>query len=86
MEPIEQVYHLVPALFQQLKPMGVCVFCEIDRMKVYHEQTETLIDYYTKKNVYFKIKGEGTIETVFEKISALLDRELAGSQEVEITK
>lgn len=58
----------------------------IDRMKVYHEQTETLIDYYTKKNVYFKIEGEGTIETVFEKISALLDRELAGSQEVEITK
>ena len=57
-----------------------------DRMKVYHEQTEALIDYYTKKNVYFKIKGEGTIESVVERISALLDRELARSQEVEITK
>jgi len=57
-----------------------------DRMRVYHEQTEILIDYYSRKKVYFKIDGDGIIETVFEKISSLLDRELARSQEVEITK
>jgi adenylate kinase len=57
-----------------------------DRMRVYHEQTEILIDYYSRKKVYFKIEGGGTIETVFDKISSLLDRELARSQEVEITK
>ncbi|MGD8534421.1 MAG: adenylate kinase [Candidatus Aminicenantes bacterium] len=57
-----------------------------DRMKVYHEQTEILIDYYSKKKVYFKIEGEGTVETVFDNISSLLDRELAKSQEVGITK
>ena len=57
-----------------------------DRMRVYHEQTEILIDYYSRKKVYFKIDGDGTIETVFEKISSLLDREFARSQEVEITK
>jgi adenylate kinase len=57
-----------------------------ERMKVYHEETEALIEYYAGKNVYFKIDGEGPIESVFEKISALLDRELARAQEVGITK
>jgi len=57
-----------------------------DRMRVYHEQTEILIDYYSRRKVYFKIEGDGTIETVFDKISSLLDRELARSQEVETTK
>lgn len=57
-----------------------------DRMRVYHEQTEILIDYYSRKKIYFKIEGDGTIETVFDKISSLLDRELARSQELEITK
>jgi adenylate kinase len=57
-----------------------------DRMRVYHEQTEILIDYYSRKKVYFKIEGDGIIETVFDRISSLLDRELARSQEVEITK
>jgi adenylate kinase len=57
-----------------------------DRMRVYHEQTEILIDYYSRKKVYFKIDGDGAIETVFKKISSLLDREFARSQEVEITK
>lgn len=57
-----------------------------DRLRVYHEQTEILIDYYRKKNVYFKIDGEGTIETVFNEVSALLDRELGRHQEMESAK
>lgn len=82
------------------KKEGICDACEKrlvlrdddkpeaikDRMKVYHEQTEVLIDYYSRKKVYFKIEGYGTIETIFDNISSLLDRELARSQEVEITK
>lgn len=57
-----------------------------DRLKVYHEQTKILIDYYSEKKVYFKIEGDETIETVFKNISSLLDRELARSQEVGIPK
>lgn len=57
-----------------------------DRLKVYHEQTEILIDYYSEKNAYFKIEGGESIETVFKNISSLLDRELARSQEVGIPK
>lgn len=57
-----------------------------DRLKVYHEQTEILIDYYSEKKAYFKIEGDETIETVFKNISSLLDRELARSQEVGIPK
>jgi len=57
-----------------------------DRLRVYHEQTEILIDYYSRKKVYFKIEGDGSVETVFDNISSLLDRELARSQEVGIPK
>ena len=57
-----------------------------DRLKVYPQQTEALIDHYSKKKVYFKIDGEGTVDDVFENISSLLDRELSGPREVEITK
>lgn len=57
-----------------------------DRLKVYHQQTEALIDHYTKKKVYFRIDGEGTVDDVFENISSLMDRELSGPREVEITK
>ncbi len=57
-----------------------------DRLRVYHEQTEILIDYYSRKKVYFKIEGDESVETVFDNISSLLDRELARSQEVGIPK
>jgi adenylate kinase len=57
-----------------------------DRLKVYHEQTEALIEYYSRKKVYFRIDGEDTVESVFQQISSLLDKELARSQEAEVTK
>ncbi len=57
-----------------------------DRLKIYHEQTETLIQYYSRKKVYFRIDGDETVESVFQRISSLLDKELARSQEVEVTK
>jgi len=57
-----------------------------DRLKVYHEQTAALIDYYSKKKVYFRVDGEGQEETVFDRICSVLDGELAKSREVEIRK
>ena len=57
-----------------------------DRLKVYHEQTEALIDYYLRKTVYFRVDGEGQVETVFDRICSVLDGELAKFREVEIRK
>jgi adenylate kinase len=56
------------------------------RLKVYHEQTKALIDYYSRKKVYFRVDGQGQIETVFDRICSVLDGELAKSREVEIRK
>jgi adenylate kinase len=56
------------------------------RLKVYHEETEALREYYSRKKIYFRIDGEETVESVFQHISSLLDKELARSQEAEVTK
>lgn len=48
-----------------------------ERLRVYHEKTEKLIDYYLKNKVYNRIDGRGKIEEVFQRISAVLERELA---------
>ncbi|MDR1783780.1 MAG: adenylate kinase [Dysgonamonadaceae bacterium] len=45
-----------------------------NRLKVYHTQTEPLLDYYKKKGKLFNIKGKSTIEEVFEGIIEVLDR------------
>jgi len=57
-----------------------------ERLKVYHEQTEALIDYYSRKNVYFRIDGEGKIETISKNIYSILDREIARSREIEAAR
>lgn len=43
-----------------------------ERLHVYHEETEPLINYYQKKNNYHKIDGDGPIESVFQNIQAVL--------------
>lgn len=45
-----------------------------ERLKVYHEQTEPLVDYYETKTNYFQINGEGTIEEIFARVCEVLDR------------
>ena len=57
-----------------------------DRLKVYHDQTEALIDYYSRKKVYFRVDGQGQVKTVFDRICSVLDGELDKSREVEIRK
>jgi adenylate kinase len=44
------------------------------RLKVYHEQTEPLVDYYEAKTNYFQINGEGTIEEIFTRVCEVLDK------------
>ncbi|GHT72735.1 adenylate kinase [Bacteroidia bacterium] len=44
------------------------------RLAVYKEQTEPLKEYYLKKGELFKIKGNGTIDEIFENIAEVIDR------------
>jgi len=48
-----------------------------NRLEVYHKQTEPLKVYYKKKGKLFTIKGNNTVEGVFEKIVEVLDRLLS---------
>ncbi len=44
-----------------------------DRLKVFHEQTEPIIDHYKLKSNYFQINGEGTIEDIFNRVRTVID-------------
>ncbi|MCL1933029.1 MAG: adenylate kinase [Candidatus Azobacteroides sp.] len=44
------------------------------RLEVYRNQTEPLKEFYKKKGKLFTIKGNNSIEDVFEKIAEVLDR------------
>ncbi|HEY7876300.1 MAG TPA: adenylate kinase [Actinomycetota bacterium] len=43
------------------------------RLSDYHEQTEPLKAFYSKRGLLREVDGQGTTDEVFEKISALLD-------------
>ena len=43
------------------------------RLKVYHQQTEPLVDYYQKQNKLSKINGNGDIDSVFKIIEEEID-------------
>jgi len=45
-----------------------------NRLEVYRNQTEPLKEYYKKKGKLFNIKGNSSIEDVFEQITDVLDR------------
>jgi len=45
-----------------------------NRLEVYRSQTEPLKEYYKKKGKLFNMKGNSSIEEVFEKIVEVLDR------------
>ena len=44
-----------------------------NRLKVYHEQTQPLIDYYTKKNILKSVDGTQDMSKVFDSIVAILE-------------
>ena len=45
-----------------------------NRIATYHNQTEPLIEYYSKVDKYHEINGIGTIEEVRERIFSVMDR------------
>ncbi len=44
-----------------------------NRLQVYQQQTEPLIDYYEKQGKLHRIDGEGDIQAIFQAVSAVLD-------------
>ena len=54
-----------------------------ERLRAYQEQTELLVDYYQKKEVFYEIDGSREIETVFRDIQSILDKEIIKSRETE---
>lgn len=76
-------YHIV---YAPTKVENVCDTCQGDlilrdddkpetvqkRLDVYHEQTQPLIDYYTKKNILVEVDGRQDIEDVFAAIVKVL--------------
>lgn len=81
------IYNL---LVRRPKKEGICDVCASplihreddnpsvirERLRVYHEKTKKIIDYYLKRKVYNIINGTGEIEAVFQRICSVLDREL----------
>jgi len=47
-----------------------------ERIKVYHQETEKVKDYYLRKKVYKAVTGEGLVEDIFRRIVRILDAEL----------
>lgn len=43
------------------------------RLVAYREQTEPLLEYYTKKNLLKSVDGLGTVEEIFARVKSLLD-------------
>ena len=76
-------YHIV---YAPTKKENVCDTCEGElilrdddkpetvqkRLKVYHDQTQPLIDYYTEKNKLVEVDGTIDIEKVFDTIVKIL--------------
>ncbi len=79
------VYHLI---YNPPKEEGKCDKCGGElyqrdddkeetvraRYKVYKEQTEPLIEYYSKKGLLYNVDGTKSIEEVFEEIQKILDK------------
>jgi adenylate kinase len=43
-----------------------------ERIKVYHAKTQPISDFYKRKNNYYRIEGNGTIEEIYGKIEDLI--------------
>ena len=78
-------YHL---LYKKPEKDGVCNLCGaqlvqrtddkeetiLERLKIYHEQTEPLVDYYTKKNKLVAVEGQEEVaDTTALTLKALED-------------
>lgn len=56
-----------------------------ERIRVYHEQTESLKDHYLRLGSYRVVDGRGTIEEIFQRIVHVLDGEIGMSGRKTVT-
>lgn len=82
----DRVYHVV---FNPPKVDGICDVCGShlyqrdddteetvsNRLRVYHEQTAPLAEYYENKGLLQSVDGNGTPDEVFERIAAIIGPE-----------
>lgn len=45
----------------------------VNRLEQYNEKTMPVLDYYKKQNKFHLVKGEGTQEEVFDRLSEKVD-------------
>jgi adenylate kinase len=57
-----------------------------ERLRVYHKETEPLVEYYQKKENYHRIEGDRHIESVFQSIQTVLRGKLAKSNQTEAVR
>jgi len=51
-----------------------------ERLNVYHGQTEPVVDYYRAKGVFHRVRGDDTVQSVFDGICRVLDSALPGAE------
>jgi adenylate kinase len=87
------VYNL---LLQKPRTAGRCDVCGGDlikrgddrpevireRLRVYKEETKKIRVHYQAKGAFYRVDGSGSVEDVFARISAIIDRELARREAV----
>jgi adenylate kinase len=47
-----------------------------ERLRVYHQETEPLVQYYRRQDVYHRIDGDRRIERIFQDIQTILEGEI----------
>jgi len=47
----------------------------VKRLKTFHEHSQPVIDYYAKQNKVCKIAAEGSVDEIFAKVTAYLDKQ-----------
>jgi adenylate kinase len=43
------------------------------RLKIYHSQTQPLIEWYKKEGLHHHVNGHGTLEEIFSNIKRVID-------------
>lgn len=80
--------HIFNLLAKSTEQKGICEDCggtlvqrpddkpEVikDRLNVYHEQRDSLVEFYKEKNVYTYVEGDADRDEIFENICSILDR------------
>jgi len=54
-----------------------------ERLRVYHQETEPIVQYYRKKDIYHQINGDRGIEHVFKDIQKILENEIKKYKQTE---